>query len=127
MAILMGKKFVEPHIEIFARAIMDFEGWQPDSVSVRNNNPGNLKFAGQAGAYAQDSQGHAIFGNFIQGWNALINQIRIAFNGTSRVYTPDNTLYDFFGKYSEANSREYAKFVAEKLGVDPNTELKFIS
>lgn len=127
MAILMGRKFVEPHIETFAKAIMEFEGWLPNSRAVRNNNPGNLKFAGQTGAYAKDDEGHAIFGSFEEGWNALINQIHLAFNGTSRVYKPSNTLYDFFSKYSQAHSKQYAEFVAAKLGVDPDTMLSQIS
>ena len=126
-AIFMGKKFVDPYIERMAKAIMDFEGWALDSVSVRNNNPGNLKNVGQRGAVGTDSQGHAIFDSFESGWNALITQLRLAFNNRSRVYKSSDTLYDFFDKYAEANSKPYAEYVAKQLGVSPYTTLDTMS
>jgi len=127
MAIFMGKKFIEPHLEKMARAIMDFEGWEFDSVSVKNNNPGNLKNVGQAGVVGTDSEGHAIFESFELGWNALINQLKLAFENRSRIYKSTDTLYDFFGKYAKANSRPYAEYVARQLGVNPNATLDNIS
>lgn len=122
--ILMGRGNVNPRIEEMARAIMDFEGYKEGSVSQRNMNPGNLKFAGQAGAYSQDTQGHAIFGSFELGWNALINQLHLAFDDRSRVYTSNDTLYDFFGKYSVANSKPYAEYVANRLSTNPSNTLR---
>ena len=110
-------------IEVMAQAIKEFEGWYAGSRSYRNNNPGNLKFAGQAGAIGQDDEGHAIFSSYSAGWNALKNQIRAAFNGTSRVYSAADSLYSFFRKYAEGNATQYAEFVAGKLGVDPNSTL----
>lgn len=124
MAILMGRRLISPTLENMARAIMDFEGYFGGSVSERNNNPGNLKNAGQAGVIGQDSQGHAIFESFEAGWNALINQLTIAFDGRSRIYNPDMTLFEFFSKYAEANSTEYADYVANRLGVSPETKLR---
>lgn len=127
MVVFMGRKFVKPHLEKMAKAIMDFEGWDINSVSVRNNNPGNLKNVGQAGAIGTDSQGHAIFDSFELGWNALINQLKLAFDNRSAVYKSTDTLYDFFGKYAEANSKPYAEYVARQLGVNPNATLDTIS
>jgi hypothetical protein len=106
-----------------AEAIKTFEGWFEGSRSQRNNNPGNLKFAGQPGAVGADDTGHAVFTDYDAGWEALKSQIRIAFLGTSRCYSPMDTLYSFFEKYAEENSRQYAEFVAGELGVDPNTTL----
>lgn len=125
--IFMGRRLVQPGLENMARAIMDFEGWFEGSAAQRNNNPGNIKFAGQPGAIGKDNQGHAIFETFEAGWNALINQLRIAFEGTSRVYNPSMSLYEFFSKYAEANSIPYAQFVAAKLGVAPETKLSEIT
>ena len=122
--VLMGRRFVQPKIEEMARAIMEFEGWFEDSVSQRNNNPGNLKFANQPGTIGTDNAGHAIFESFTMGWNALINQLKMAFENTSRVYTSNDTLLSFFRKYAEADSEHYAFFVADRLGVDPHTRLK---
>jgi hypothetical protein len=115
---------VNSKISDMALAIQTFEGWSEGSVSQKNNNPGNLKFAGQPGAISKDNQGHAIFDSYASGWSALLNQIRIAVDGTSRVYNPDMTFYQFFDKYAEANRLEYAKFVAERLNVSPNDTLR---
>jgi hypothetical protein len=115
-----GRDYV---LEKMAAAIMEFEGWYAGSRSQRNNNPGNLKYAGQPGAIGQDDEGHAIFSTFEDGWRALIRQLTAAFTGRSRVYSPEDTLYDFFGKYAEANSRQYAEFVAGKLGVSADETL----
>lgn len=110
-------------LEAFAYAIRKFEGWFPGSVSQRNNNPGNLKYAGQAGAVAVDDRGFAIFDSYESGWAALKNQIKIAFTGASRVYNPTMTLYEFFQKYSEDNQEPYAESVATDLGVSPTLTL----
>jgi len=126
VAILMGKNFVKPKLEEMAKAIMDFEGWSEGSVSQRNNNPGNLKWANQTGAIGMDQQGHVIFESFEAGWNGLINQLKLAFEDRSNVYTSNDTLYDFFGKYAEANSEPYAEFVANRLGVNPGSRLNQI-
>jgi len=118
-----GMSSLEKIVEKIALAIKEFEGWKVGSRSYRNNNPGNLKSAGQIGLVGIDETGHAIFDSLTSGWNALKNQIRIAIIGKSYVYTPSDSLYEFFSKYSEANSAQYAQFVASKLGVVPETKL----
>jgi len=106
-----------------AEAIKEFEGWHVGSRSYRNNNPGNLKYNRQRGATGEDDQGHAIFETYEAGWEALCAQLDYDFSGRSTIYRPSWSLYDFFGKYAEGNSVEYAEFVAERLGVDPETTL----
>ena len=132
---LMGAKPVTSPIERMAKAIMDFEGWEPGSISMRNNNPGNIKAipgtifeVGKSGVIGIDpnSEGQAIFDSFKSGWDGLVTQLRLAFEGRSRVYSPNDTLYDFFSKYAETNSNEYARFVGEQLGVSPHTKLSQI-
>jgi hypothetical protein len=114
-------------ISKMANAIKEFEGWVPGSRSYRNNNPGNLKYAGQKGATGQDETGHAIFDTYQSGWNALMNQLKLAFSGTSLFYNPAMSLYEFFGKYAEGNSVQYAQYVAGKLGVSPDSKLSQLS
>lgn len=122
-AIGTSKTGQEGVISRMAEAIKSFEGWAVGSRSQRNNNPGNLKYAGQVGAISQDEEGHAIFDSYASGWAALIHQLTLAFTGESHVYSPEDSLYDFFRKYAEANSAEYAAFVAGQLGVSPDTSL----
>jgi hypothetical protein len=110
-----------------AKAIMEFEGYFEGSVSWKNNNPGNLKYAGQASATGADSQGHAIFPTFQDGYRALINQIRRMFQGYGSIYKPTMTLYQTFSRYAEGNSRQYAEFVASRLGVSPDSTLQDIA
>ena len=58
-------------IPTWANAIAQFEGYNTaSSAAARNHNPGNLKFAGQAGAIGQDSRGFAIFPDDITGFQA---------------------------------------------------------
>lgn len=120
----MPKRTVVATTLQMAFAIMEFEGYRKGSVSYRNNNPGNVKLAGQPGALGQDSQGHAIFQSFQYGWDALINQLTMMFDGRSRVYNTDMTLTQVFKKYAEANGELYARFVARRLEVEPSTKLK---
>lgn len=112
------------YIEKMAQAIKEFEGWKPGSISYNNNNPGNLKYAGQAGTIGKDSYGHAIFDSYTLGWNALLNQLGMAFNNTSKVYSSAMSLYQFFARYAEGNQKPYAEFVADKLGVSPTNTLE---
>ncbi len=121
---MTAKTGLDSIIESMASAIRDWEsGGDLNALSYHNNNPGNLKFAGQANVTGVDSQGHCIFDTYANGWAALKRQIRAWFLGTSAVAGPSDTFYSLFGHYAEANSGNYAEFVAGKLGVDPNSTL----
>ena len=116
-----------------ALAMKEFEGWvepgmkgrdgkiYPDgSLSFRNNNPGNLKWSKFMNG---TKNGHAYFDDYETGWKALLFQIEIAFDGRSSVYKPTDTIADFFRKYCEANQKEYAGFVCQRLRVEVSTPL----
>jgi hypothetical protein len=69
-------------LDKWAEIITNIEGGKPGDRNVRNNNPGNLKYAGQPGAIAQDTQGipagqpgFAVFATWEDGWNALLAQL----------------------------------------------------
>lgn len=114
----------------FAEAIQKFEGWFSGSISQRNNNPGNLKplsrssFQGQVGL---DSSGFAIFDSFSSGWQALVNQVTWAATGKSSVYSPSDSIISFFQKYAPSTDNndpyKYANFVANYIGVSPDTTI----
>ena len=109
-------------LDRWALANMEFEGWSKGSVSYVNSNPGNLKWPG----LPADRFGHSIFPTFQAGYDRLIEQLELARSGRSRVYTPNDTLLEFYQKYSEANSLSYAGFVAKRLGVSIYTKIKDI-
>lgn len=109
-------------LDAVAQAIQSHEGWAPGSVSFRNNNPGNLKYAGQPGATGADANGFAVFPTYDAGFQALKNQLSL---DASR--NPDWTLTQFFTKYLGGNPYNpqvtnqgdpfaYASDVASKIG-----------
>ena len=96
-----------------ASAIQTIEGWFPGSVSQSNNNPGNLKYAGQPGAIGQDASGFAVFPTVAAGTQALDNQIAL---DASRGLT----IQQFAAKYAPAqdsnNPASYAAQIAAATG-----------
>jgi hypothetical protein len=117
-----------PSLYDLAEAIKTHEGWFQGSRSARNNNPGNLKYAGQPGTIAKDKGRFAIFDSYQSGWNALVNQLDAAVTGRSEKFSPEHTLYDFFKTYAPSTDKNYpkryAEQVAKKLGVLPTTKIK---
>lgn len=115
-------------LSTMALAIQEFEGWYPGSRSYRNNNPGNLRWFGSnipwKGATGVDETGHVIFDCYNSGFNALVYQLRLAFENRSGVYNSAMSLYEFFRKYAEGNQTAYAEYVAKRLGVSPSTTLE---
>lgn len=120
-----------PTIKEFALAIQKHEGWFANSRSQKNNNPGNLKFANQRKATGRDLDGFAIFANYEDGFEALINQIKIGLTGNSKLYYPEMTLLQFFERYSPSadhnNPEAYAQAVATELGVTKDFQIKNFS
>lgn len=83
----------------------------------RNNNPGNLMYAGQAGAIGQDEAGFAIFETVEAGWRALERQIELDANR-------GHTLRTFITKYAppEHNPTEnYILFLKKELAIEKDS------
>ena len=78
-------------------AIARMEGFfnTGNTVAKRNNNPGNLMYAGQRGAIGKDSSGFAIFGSIEDGWAALKRQIELdAGRGHTKQFTEGVARHD---------------------------------
>lgn len=95
-------------------------------LALVNNNPGNLRLAGQKGA----TQGEGNFAKFQSpeaGFQALINDIRAKQTGRTRTsLKPTSTIRDFafvFAPPSENDSEKYARDIAGFLGLDINTPI----
>jgi hypothetical protein len=116
-----------------AAAIQKFEGWYPGSRSFRNNNPGNIRWftskfpSWMVGATGTDESGHVIFDTVAHGTQALVNLLTMAITGKSSIYKPTDTIYDFFGKYAEANQSSYANSVASALGLSAGSQIGSIN
>lgn len=119
-------------LDDWAAAIKDFEGYFPPggqypegSVSFRNNNPGNLRWS----PFEDGNRNNfSYFNTYEKGWEALLHQLRIAANGQSKVYSPEDTLLRFFEKYAPSSDNNYpevyANFVAKRMGVPVTTKIK---
>jgi hypothetical protein len=107
-----------------ASTIQQVEGYYPGSVAYRNNNPGNLKYVGQAGATGADANGFAVFPDYATGLQALDDQIQLyagrglSIQGMMQIYAPAS---------DGNNPNSYAAQVAGALGVDPSTSLLALS
>ncbi len=130
---LLGAKIDPPQEEIvkknyikeWALAIQEYEGWKEGSLTYRHNNPGALRWS----KYQIDHKnGFSVFASYEDGFRALEFQLKIATNGQSSVYFPDDTLLQFFEKYAPSsdnnNPKAYAQFVANKLGVGIDIKIK---
>lgn len=112
-------------LNVMCLAIQKHEGWilNPPSRSVRNKNPGNLRFANQIRAIGEDAQKFAIFANYQDGFNALKGMILNAAKGRSGIYHSTDNLYDFFTKFAPASDNNlplhYAEVVANAMQVNP--------
>lgn len=106
----------------WASAIAQFEGFNtPGSIAALNHNPGNLKYAGQAGTVGKDLRGFAIFSDDPAGWQALYNQLAKyvrSFPGYSLLQITAHYLGQSVPTVdTEGNAFTYANFVAGRLGV----------
>ena len=119
-------------IRAWATAIAQYEGFNSlGSVATRNHNPGNLKFAGQAGAVGKDSRGFAIFQDDSTGWQALYNQLA-KYVRTFPGYSILQITAHYLGQSTptvdaEGNAFNYANFVAGQLGVAVTTTLAYLT
>ena len=100
--------------------ISDFisQAFDQDNLAVKNNNPGNLKFAGQPGA-TEDERGFAKFEDPQAGMNALVNQINLDRNR-------GDTLEGFISDYappSENATKNYIDYVSQQTGIAPGEQI----
>lgn len=119
-------------IDIWAHAIQSREGFfapgenlqYPNGTPAwRRNNPGNLRFFGQANSI--NDNGFCKFDSYTDGYNALKNLLINACVGNSDIYKPTMTLFQFFETYSPVTDGNdpvsYSTEVAGKIGCTVDT------
>ena len=91
------------------------------NLPTENNNPGDLREAGQANS-STGAGGFAAFPNPQDGYGALLNQLQ-----TDITKNPNWTLADFANSYAPPSdnndSAQYAANLANQLGVPPNATI----
>lgn len=109
----VGSKLIE-----WATAIRDYEG-KPGDLNYRLNNPGNIK--GKNGKFLK-------FATWDEGWKYLLDYLTRATTGKHKSYKPEFSLLQFFKVYAPSadknNPHAYASFVAKRLGVTVETQIK---
>lgn len=115
-------------LDLWCEAIKDHEGWYEGSRSYVNNNPGNLRYAGQMLAIKADNKNFCVFPTYQDGYMALRNMLVNACTGKSQIYNPEMSLIDFYNKYAPSSDNNdpnaYAEAVAKAMGVDPSIQIK---
>lgn len=114
-------------VNTIAQAIQQQEGYYPGSLAYRNNNPGNLVYAGQTGA-TQGAGGFAAFPSYDVGYQALLNQIQLY---AGRGYSIQQMMNIYLGSgdpnitapASQGDSTAYASTIASALATSPSTSL----
>lgn len=104
-------EYVIPRLKVNIDNKGQIKGWG-NTLAVENNNPGNLRFAGQPNA-TQGRGGFAKFETPQLGFRALIKQLQ-------KDQSRDLTLEQFVHKYSppsENDTKKYIKFLEDKLDV----------
>jgi hypothetical protein len=123
-----------PSAEIKSDSTVDTAGQNSQPRSIRNNNPGNItylfgEFAKSVGATGADADGFAIFPDAQTGQQATIKLLQSygnrGFNTVSKIinrWSPANGEGN-----TSASTNNYISYVANTLGVDPNTPLDMSS
>lgn len=105
-------------VDLLAAAITTQEGG-PGNLNFRNNNPGNLRYVGQAGA-TQGEGGFAQFSTMDVGEAALKAQINLdATRGTDAAGKPIVTVADLISSWAPASDNNNT--VAYLASVEANT------
>lgn len=105
-------------LDEFCLAIRDFEG-KPGDLNYRTNNPGNIR--GVDGKFLK-------FKTMEEGMAYLKDYVTRACTGKHKAYSPKFTIIDFFNVYAPTsdnnNPGQYAKWVANRIGVDVSFKIQ---
>ena len=121
-----GEKWVTATTPKITR--MDAYGALSGVRGIRNNNPGNLGFAGQKGASRENGSGRfAAFNTPEEGLAAMSKQLDLFFTGKSKnVKGPAQTVQAIISAWAPPNendTRAYVNQVSKALGVNPNDRI----
>ena len=115
--------------EVIVRRIADAiayaEGFYVSgSRPQRNNNPGDLTRDITGTAIGNDGI-YMVYGNAGDGWDALYQQVRLMFGGSS-IYNSAMSIAEMASHYTSTEQSAWAANVASRLGVSVDTPLSQI-
>lgn len=117
-------------LESLADAIAAYNlAHEPTSAAYQNRNPGLLKAISLK--HSRDERGHRLFNAFIDGYQALLYDLRLKASGQSFAKLPDRaTINDLMRSYGHSGAlvgQRIAKYITKALGVEvrATTELSF--
>jgi hypothetical protein len=120
----LGQLGIAGALDTIAQTIQSVEGYYPNTLAYRNNNPGNLVYtsyyAQNYGAVQGDS-GFAKFPDYDTGYAALQHQIQVDAGRGDSFY---DLTYSWLGQGQGGDWRSYAETLAGSLGVDPNSTVQ---
>lgn len=122
------------NLERLAMAMIEHEGWIPPSGSnykegsrsFRNHNPGNLR---SSPFQFTTKDGFAVFKTDIDGWNAMLYDLRNkAMGNTSTGLNGNSTLKNLIWKWAPPgdnnNSQAYLDAICNMTSFSPDMKLK---
>lgn len=117
-----GAKFAWGEVVAGAPSDTPAAGGKSLPRGIRNNNPGNLNFAGQAGATKEGGPNgrFAVFGSMQQGVAALVRQIGLY---VGRGKNTVRSILETYAPSTENNTGAYIAAVANALGIGPDDPL----
>lgn len=120
-------------LDQLAQAMAQVEsGGSTSALSVKNNNPLNLTYAGQAGATKDPGTGLAVFPTYAAGYSAGVSNVQLDLTrGTCATGAPTQTLSELLSCWasptapgnSQASYNNYVSSVSGATGIDPNADL----
>lgn len=121
-ASVSGKITHPKTIHIPGRLPGELTGFPNSPRGIRNNNPGNLNYAGQSGAHLESGANarFAAFNSMEQGISALATQLQLY---ASRGIDTVRGIISKYAPKGENNTEAYIKTIMKKLGVGDNQRL----
>lgn len=110
-------------IEALADALAYYhKSHEPDSQAYQNRNPGNLRAI--SFKHPRDEKGQRVFNSVLDGYQALLFDLKIKCSGQSRAYkfATESTLETLLAAYGQP--KPAAKYVAKQITKALNFEVR---
>ena len=103
--------------------------FNPQSRGMRNKNPLNIKYVGQALAIGKDDQNHCICQTLEDGWTLAVKDLalkagKIPGKVSATGLNGESTIKDLIFRWAEESQQSYLSYVCQKLNIGFSFKLK---